>query len=222
MLLFSKTPAPPNRSCALHTYLTLPSNIFVDKYQLSSLNLLESNNIRALLALSGETNLEAPDWVVSRWGSTMLLELSTPPSSPPDKWSIEIPLHLRYMKINHLGKDGSTQGQVSASMPWPVIFWACPAEKRTKMDNNPFDRVNLGYDGLFGPRTMFYHLQPSSNESLAETIQVPVLDVSGAAWIECGTVGTAVLAFAWICWTLVQSSRPKFTGVSSVQAEKED
>ena len=70
------------------------------------------------------------------------------------------------------------------------------------MNMNPFDRVNLGYDGLFGPRTMFYHLQPASGgQSLLEKIQVPVLDVygSGMMWVEPGTVTTVVLGFLWVC-----------------------
>lgn len=70
------------------------------------------------------------------------------------------------------------------------------------MNTNPFDRVNLGYDGLFGPRTMFYHLQPASGgESLLAEIQVPVLDLDGSKmmWVEAGTATMVVLGFLWVC-----------------------
>ena len=78
------------------------------------------------------------------------------------------------------------------------------------MNTNPFDRVNLGYDGLFGPRTMFYHLQPASGgKSLLEEIQVPVLDLEGSKmkWVESGTVTTVVLGFLWVCLKLFAAIR---------------
>ena len=74
------------------------------------------------------------------------------------------------------------------------------------MNTNPFDRVNLGYDGLFGPRTMFYHLQPASDvNSLVEAIRVPVLDLQGPKmeWIESGTVMIVILGFLWVCLSLL-------------------
>ena len=78
------------------------------------------------------------------------------------------------------------------------------------MNTNPFDRVNLGYDGLFGPRTMFYHLQPSSGgKSLLEVIEAPVLDLKGSKmkWVESGTVTMVVLGFLWVCLNLLAVSR---------------
>jgi PIG-X / PBN1 len=70
---------------------------------------------------------------------------------------------------------------------------------------NPFDRVNLGYDGLFGPKTMFYHLSPqpvNSSGLLLETMSVPVLDLDKARTIEIGTMVAIALGFLWICWKL--------------------
>ena len=74
------------------------------------------------------------------------------------------------------------------------------------MNTNPFDRVNLGYDGLFGPRTMFYHLQPASGgEFLLEDIRLPVLDLRGSTmkWVESGTVLMVSLGFLWVCLSLL-------------------
>ena len=70
------------------------------------------------------------------------------------------------------------------------------------MNNNPFDRVNLGYDGLFGSRTMFYHLQPArGGESLMQSIRVPVLDFHGSKmkWLESATILSVMLGFLWTC-----------------------
>lgn len=93
------------------------------------------------------------------------------------------------------------------------------------MGTNPFDRVDLGWDGLFGPRTMFYQLDPSPSSGntseqgrLVEEITVPVLPMkdgeegaSQARVIEIGTVAVIVLGFVWVLWKLglvVWSSGP--------------
>ena len=201
---------PPTDGCALHTYLTLPSALFLDKYQLSSPNLLASKNLRSVRFLAGETDLETPIWAVSRWGSALLLELAPPHSTSGPRstgtinetgnsWHADIPLHFRYLSPNQ-------SGQASLSVAWPIVFWACPSDEGTKMKTNPFDRVDLGYDGLFGPRTMFYHLQPASGgKTLLEDIRVPVLGLQGSKmkWIETGTVVTVILGFLWVCLSLL-------------------
>ena len=205
-LTFTHTQLPPAPSCSLHTYSVIPSSLLIDKYQMSSANLFASNNLRALRSLDGETDLEAPDWTISKWGSAMLLELAPPPANPEGEWHADKPMHLRYQHASsHQSDEDDETGKdkVVTSMPWPVVFWACPAEEGTKMSTNPFDRVNLGYDGLFGPRTMFYHVPSATNNgSLMESIIVPVLDPRQAVWIECGTVGSIILGVAWVCWTL--------------------
>ena len=71
------------------------------------------------------------------------------------------------------------------------------------MNVNPFDRVNLGYDGLFGPKTMFYHLEPDTNNTnghggLIEHLDIPVLDTASAPWIEKGTVIIVVVGLLWV------------------------
>ncbi|OJJ64923.1 hypothetical protein ASPSYDRAFT_138311 [Aspergillus sydowii CBS 593.65] len=201
-------PSRPDATCALHAYLTLPSSIFGDKYQLSTTDplFLKSHNLAALHAVAGETDLEAPDWAVSRWGSNWLFELASPSESEQntEDWNATIPLHLRYLRP-------SESGYRSVSIPWPVVFWACTAEDGTKMGTNPFDRVNLGWEGLFGPRTMFYQLHPSSGYEkgvLVEDLDVPVLTLKegGSIFesqvIELGTVAVIVLGFLWVLWKL--------------------
>jgi hypothetical protein len=184
--------------------------IFADKYQMSTTDelFLNSHNLVALRAISGETDLEAPDWVLPRWGSNLLLELAVPSDEQAaDTWDVTIPLHLRYLKPS----EGGIQ---HTSLPWPVVFWACTADDGTKMGINPFDRVNVGYDGLFGPKTMFFQLHPETRNSsgLVEDLPVPVLQSAegDVAWhgktvyqqVELGTVAAIVLGFVWVLWKL--------------------
>jgi len=152
-------------------------------------------------------DLEAPNWAIKKWGSALLLELA-PPSLikasdiSEQQWYADIPLHLRYLAPEHFPNSSWASGRTTVSVPWPSVFWVCPAEDGTKMNTNPFDRTNLGYDGLFGPKTMFYHLQPASQGALMEELSIPVLDLQEAAWVERSTVGVIILGFLWTCWKL--------------------
>lgn len=217
---------PKEGSCALHAYLTLPSALFIDRYQLADPLFLASQNLVKLHSLSGEQDLEAPGWVIQRWGSAALLELAQPPplttnadtntreaagAAAEEHWTVTIPTHLRYVQSS---SNSSTQTE-SIDIPHPHLFWACEAEDGLKMSVNPFDRVNLGYDGLFGPKTMFYHIPPSPSLSeaslrsgLVETLQVPVLgpEVGGGWGVQMGTLGAVMLGFGWAVWMLVRST----------------
>ncbi|KAK5125523.1 hypothetical protein LTR85_000634 [Meristemomyces frigidus] len=209
--------APPKDSCALHAYLTLPSALFIDRYQLSDPLFLASQNLVTLHSLSGEQDLEAPDWVIKRWGSAALIELTQPPSTNASggrdakEWTVTIPTHLRYLQSLSDDANSNSSGRSTLDIPWPTVFWACEAEEGLKMSVNPFDRVNLGYDGLFGPKTMFYHIPPALPEGqafLLETLEVPVLDPKqGAAWgVQIWTLVAVVLGFGWVLWPLVMSA----------------
>lgn len=96
-------------------------------------------------------------------------------------------------------------------MPDPIVFWACPAEEGTKFNVNPFDRVGLGWEGVFGPRTAFWQLKNVGGGSkyerggaLVSDIEVPVLDLEGwgARWVEVGTVLVVLGGWAWLMWLL--------------------
>ncbi|KAJ4353148.1 protease B nonderepressible form [Ascochyta clinopodiicola] len=215
---------PPDPTCKLHTHLTLPSTLFIDKHQFNDPLFLASKNIIALRSIAGATDLEAPDWVVPQWGSASLFELASPsiPSSDADadadtltkdinvgNWTISIPLHLRYL-------PATNASHTLTSVPWPVVFWACRADEGEKMSANPFDRRHLGYEALFGPKTRFMHVEPATSAgNMVETIDVPVLDTRKAAWVEMGTVGVVLAAFLGLCWVLFGR-----TGGQRVEGEK--
>lgn len=206
------TRKPVDSTCALHAYLTLPSVLFADEYAFTSDDALfqDAHNIRQLRSFSGEKDLEAPDYVIEKWGSSMLLELQTPLVDKDyvghEPWTVTLPLHLRYL-------EPAEQGHREVQIPWPAVFWACTAEEGTKFSVNPFDRVNLGYDGLFGTRTMFYHLDakpsPRDGDKLVETLRVPVLDSakSGHQIVEICTSLVILLGFLWVLLRLVPGLR---------------
>jgi hypothetical protein len=209
---------PPDSTCKLHTHLTLPSPLFIDKYQFSDALFLSSHNLVSLRSISGATDLEAPNWVVPQWGSAALFELAVSSSSEGkakavSEWNVTIPLHLRYM-------PAAEGGFAPVPVAWPVVFWACRAEEGTKMSVNPFDRIHLGYEALFGARTRFMHIPPGPVDKLVEVITVPVLDLNRTAWVEFGTIGTVVIAFLGICWVLFGNIGARKTAVKDGEKTK--
>jgi hypothetical protein len=195
---------PPDPTCKLHAYLTLPSALFIDRYQFSDALFLRSKNLVALHSLAGATDLEAPDWAIPQWGSAALFELVHPGPAElaestgeqaDDEWIVEVPMHLRYQPANH-------HQNVNVDVPWPVVFWACDADAGPAMAGNPFDRVHLGYEALFGSQTRFVHVEPADRGTLFARASVPTLAWDKTAWVEVGTVGTVVVAFLGLCWVL--------------------
>lgn len=190
---------PPRDGCALHAYYTLPSSIFIDRYQFSDPLFLASNNLVALRSLSGEEDLEAPDWAVTQWGSAALFELAHPKQEHPGtgNWTVTVPMHLRYI-------DKTTAGTGTAiALSRPVVFWACEAEEHSKMTTNPFDRTNLGYDGLFG-KAMFYHM-PASGEIVAN-LELPAMEETSG--VALGTAVAVLIGFGWVLWKLLHRDGP--------------
>lgn len=193
--------------------------MFVDRYQLFDGLFLRSQNLESLRTLSGETDLEAPDWVISKWGSAALFELAVPEDvKTKGPWTVSIPTHLRYLPPR--ASDNGTamypeylpaspnasqdKGKRTTTMPYPAVFWACPAESGLRMATNPFDRINLGYDGLFGPKTLYWHVQPSVNGTgtFEVEVDVPVLNLAKTRKVELVTGLVVLVGFMWICWQI--------------------
>ena len=198
--LGSSKPPAEDSFCAIHAYFTLPKPIFADKYQLADNIFLASKNLTSLRHISSPVDLEAPAYKIDTWGSSVLLELSPPTSNSGGPWTAEVPLHFRYM-------EPTAGGYADIQVPYPAVFWACAAEEGTKFPNNPFDRVNTGYDALFGPRTVFWHVspQPETGNRLVNAAQIPVLDTKYADWIAPGTAAVVLLGFGWVLWTLASA-----------------
>lgn len=164
--------------------------------------------MKSLRSLAGAADLEAPDWVINQWGSAALFELSHPreleQSIKFPLWNVSIPLHLRYLAATNTS-------HTRIPVPWPVVFWACRSDEGAKMASNPFDRVHLGYETLFGSKTRFMHVNavPVGNGTgqLVEWINVPILNTQRTGWVEMGTVGTVVITFLGLCWILLRKNR---------------
>jgi hypothetical protein len=143
-----------DRSCSLHAHLTLPKQVFADKYQLFDPLFMASKGLKTVHYKTSPVDLEAPAYTTDLWGSSVLIELA--------------PLN----------------------------------------SSSPFDRVNIGYDGLFGPRTIFWHLNPEAHvegvgkERLVSGLSVPVLDLDGSSYVEAGTAWVVGLGFLWVLWCL--------------------
>ncbi|KAI1433100.1 PIG-X [Xylaria sp. CBS 124048] len=187
----------PDSTCSLYAYLTLPRTIFVDKYQLGDDLFLSSKNLTALRYISQPVDLEAPDYAMKVWGSSVLLELQPPNAQGETPWTAEIPLHLRYL-------SPAEGGYSSITVPGPAVFWACDIREKVEFPNGPFDRTNLGYDGLFNPQTLFWHINPKSDAygSLNHKIRVPVLDSNQTEWVSIGTATVVLIGFAYIVFKL--------------------
>lgn len=210
------TSADPTRhypTCSLHTYLTLPPQVFLDRYAFTDALFLESHNLAALRTISGATDLEAPDWAVKAWGTSALLEIRQQDNKIRD-FDVTVPLHSRYL-------SPAPGGQAEISVPYPVIFYACKTteEDSPPLSTNPFDRTNVGYDGLFDERTVFYQVNPVphravqsekralSGDSLVLNLPIPVLDTGKAKLVESLTMLVIVVGSLWIAWKLFKPLR---------------
>ena len=194
----SSQPPKGRENCKLNAHLTLPRSIFPDKYQFRDSLYMASKNLTALRHVTLPVDLEAPEYTMSLWGSSLLVELAPPPPAA-ESWTAEIPLHLRYLLPTE-------SGYRTTSLPAPVVFWACGADEESRLGVNPFDRVGLGYDGLFEGNTLFYHLgRERGEEGYKEgykEVEVPVLSTRYNGEMEVGTAVVVLVGFGWVLWKL--------------------
>ncbi|KAK5989107.1 Protein PBN1 [Cladobotryum mycophilum] len=195
----TERPGEEDDECDLYAYLTLPKIIFADRYQLADELFLASKNLSATSYVSQPVDLEAPAYTTKTWGSNVLVKLAQPSIDSTEGTRIaEVPLHLRYLKP-------SQTGQVDTEVPYPVVFWACDNGAGTDFSNNPFDRLHLGYDGLFSQSTVFWHVSPKPEvgNRLTNPISVPVVTDEASKWVGLGTTAAVGLGFVWVLWKLL-------------------
>ncbi|KAL7934449.1 cytochrome P450 [Trichoderma chlorosporum] len=213
------TTAPPlddDAECAPYAYFTFPKVIFADRYQLADELFLASKNLAAAKYVSEPVDLEAPAYTTKEWGSNVLLELAPPKDKAAAKdWTVEVPLHLRYLKPSPTGKE-------EAGIPYPAVFWACNGEKDAAYAVNPFDRANLGYDGLFSPDTTFWHVnpKPEAGGRLINNISVPVATEGASQWVGVGTAVAVALGFIWVLTKLMGGYAKSGHGAVKVAEDK--
>jgi len=202
--------------------MTLPSTLFIDEFQLGDELFLASQNLMGVNSLIGERDLEAPDWVVRSCGSAALLQLALPggqDTSHGGDWGISVPLHLRYVNEPQSSADAANERDIEVVTP--VVFWACEAAEGISLSNNPFDRTNLGYDNVFGPHTVFHHIpQAQGAEKATLQLRMPVLAESTGEVVQSGTLLMVLIAFAWVCWQLLATSRSPHANRNHVRKDQ--
>ncbi|KAK9472006.1 PIG-X [Dipodascopsis tothii] len=199
--------ASTKAACKLHAYYTLPNFLFVDKYQLSDLADAKAGGVQRVVGIWGETDLEVPVWMVDGWGSSVLLEVLPSPRPPPiplrpglEYMELEIPMHSRYEV-----PDWNTS-VVTHEVPWPVLFWACPAAvSEDRLRKNPFESSPLGVERFFDAGTTFHYLTPNLNAStaaepthLTSELRIPVVPLETYRWVQPVTVVVIVFGCFWI------------------------
>ncbi|PHH86944.1 hypothetical protein CDD83_9550 [Cordyceps sp. RAO-2017] len=202
LLLRLSTSKPPlqDSDCVPYAFLTLPKTVFADRYQLEDKLFLASKNLSAARYTTLPVDLEAPEYTTKTWGSSVLLELAPPADGEDHPWTVQVPLHLRYLR-----PAASAYAQVE--VPFPAVFWACDETSEADFSTNPFDRLHLGYDGLFSRKTSFWHAEPKpvNGSRLMSSVSVPVLEEEAATWIRLGTTTVVGLGFAWVVWKLLSA-----------------
>ena len=150
--------------------------------------------------------------MIPTWGSALLLDLAIGSAASKSPWTIDIPLHLRYLPP--INNDTAASGKRIVNVPHPVLFWACPRAEEVlpeSLSENPFDRRFLGFDTLFEDGTRFSFLEgrsvpgPGSQGmekgtglGLAERLSVPVLDMRLAGGVERWTVVVVIMGMVWV------------------------
>lgn len=221
-----KLSIPPvdSNNCILYAYLSLPKYIFGDRYQLLDPLFLQANNISKLHFISGAAELEAPNYSLSNWGSSLLFQLAPHTQSLEykaaflqDIWAAEIPLHFRYLQPN-------TRGYEKIIVPQPIVFWACPLASNTSIRKNPFELSHIEYNGLFDQRTIFWHVDPIeimeslNHTSLFHTITVPVAFISQTNLVGIVTIIIVFLGLIWITYNLHKACFPSKTELGEGKA----
>ncbi|KAG5440534.1 hypothetical protein PCK2_000359, partial [Pneumocystis canis] len=182
------------RNCSLYMLYYLPKSVFVDKYQLENLVQFNTDNIKKVHFIWGETNLEAPIWQVKKWGSILLLEVS---NDPKDLFFINLPLHLRY----HPPKQDTYD---ISYLPYPTAFYSCKSVGDTMIEHSPFLSSWDLFHQYFSENTTFHFLHYSNHDSFM-TIYIPVVNSNHILLVQLGTCSIILTCFIYISFKIIFS-----------------
>ncbi|CAR29064.1 hypothetical protein ZYGR_0Y00100 [Zygosaccharomyces rouxii] len=143
---------PYTDKCEIFMYVTLPKNLFVDRF---GGHITDSVSP---LFVSGLTDLEKPSYQLQNandgWGSEALYRLRSGTLN-------RIEFHSRYSGPR--GTAGEETPNAECVKFKPILFEACDTEISTLLQN-PFYSKALGYEAYFTNDTMFHHFQSSEIE----------------------------------------------------------
>jgi hypothetical protein len=191
----------PHDICQLYAKYTIPKTLFLDKYQLADLSTSKPNKPAAgeLIAVWGETDLEAPVWSVPGWGSEAIVRIHVPPQER--QFTFTLPMHSRYEAPRNYSD------KFDAQLPVPDVFWACQDLEGLATSEIP----SVGYKSLFPHDTIFYHIE-SSESVLHTNFQIPVAPASSFDSVQAFTSATILLGFLYVTlkiWKAVAVSSAK-------------
>lgn len=172
----------PQQNCQLYTQVDLPKDFFLDKYELGDF----AQKNWALVALSGENDLEKPKWQAHEAVSG-LFALSA------NQEFYEIPMHFRY-------QIPSDDEVIHSKFMSPFVFWACrnddlPARAEEFIEPHEL----LGIESVFPlENTQFFVV--SSNEV---EFRVPTISASSKSVAEHITVQVIVLGAVCVLASVV-------------------
>jgi len=186
---------PHSDHCKLFWISTLPNRLIFDKYQYNGRKF-------QLLSSWGETDLEAPEWNVSKFGSIQFLEVLNSNTS-----DIEMTYHSRYITPS---SNGTT------NFLTPQLFYACDGEKiiedYEQIELNPFDNYGLGFDSFFESDTVFFHLD-NGNEVLK--FDIPTADVNDYFKVQLITLSVVFLGGFYLLFKLFKAFTTTTTKIDS-------
>ncbi|EPY51172.1 pig-X [Schizosaccharomyces cryophilus OY26] len=111
---------PPSKHCSLRGILHLPSTLFFDQYELSSMAEMNAGNLDHIIRIYGETDLEAPTYTLAGTGSVLWFQVFLNETNTHNHaLRLELPLHTRYQ----LPAEGSVY--VDTSFYSPSFYWDC-------------------------------------------------------------------------------------------------
>lgn len=188
-LQLSNIQSPPlsEDNCKLFWISTVTNRLIFDKYQ------IDTNKFK-LLSSWGDTDLEAPVWKVSNWGSLQILEVL-------DKENLKMTYHSRYIQptINS-----------ETELLNPSLFYACDSEGLIEdhelITLNPFDTYGLGYDSFFDKDTVFYHFQNAEGIS---KFNIPTAEVTDYKKIHFITTAVVLLGTFYLLFKMFKAKFSK-------------
>lgn len=171
---------PPGDNCKLFWVSTVDKRLIFDKYQYDEKRF-------KLLQSWGETDLEAPVWKVTQFGSIQFLEVLS-------KTGLEMTYHSRYIEPS---SDGGT------SFLTPQLFYACNSseliEDNELIESNPFDSYGLGYESFFDKDTIFFHF---NNEPNSLFFNIPSVDVETFDKVQLTTLSVVAIGTLYLLYKL--------------------
>ncbi|TFY54778.1 hypothetical protein EVG20_g9570 [Dentipellis fragilis] len=158
--IFQLAPSP---SCSWHIFLRLPSQLFVDPYELRHYQEFYTFNI------TGHSNLESPAFASAVHDSALVLHV-TSDGRFRSVLHVQVPLHVRYGQPSY--RPYKEPGTISVPIPAPTVFQAC-----TQLDNRLGSATDTIHEVLRFFPTLLNHLSSPPILFANDTQQQPVHDI---------------------------------------------